>query len=109
MPERIQLRRAKGWRLPPDTEIVDRRTKWGNPFLVSDVARRFPSLTVEQCAATAVADFRSMVLAGSPAYPTVAEIRSELAGRDLACWCPPDQPCHAAVLLELANTPEESA
>lgn len=30
-------------------------------------------------------------------------IRTELAGRDLACWCPLDQPCHADVLLEIAN------
>jgi len=35
--------------------------------------------------------------------PSVAQIRTELAGRDLACWCPLDQPCHADVLLELAN------
>ncbi len=27
----------------------------------------------------------------------------ELRGRDLCCWCRPDQPCHADVLLELAN------
>jgi hypothetical protein len=27
---------------------------------------------------------------------------SELRGKDLACWCPLDQPCHADVLLELA-------
>lgn len=29
---------------------------------------------------------------------------SELAGHDLMCWCPLDQPCHADVLLELANS-----
>jgi hypothetical protein len=32
-----------------------------------------------------------------------AALRQNLAGHDLACWCPPDQPCHADVLLELAN------
>jgi hypothetical protein len=26
-----------------------------------------------------------------------------LRGHDLVCWCPLDQPCHADVLLELAN------
>ena len=26
-----------------------------------------------------------------------------LVGKDLACWCPLDQPCHADVLLEIAN------
>lgn len=33
----------------------------------------------------------------------VSEIRAELAGKDLACWCPPYEPCHADVLLEIAN------
>jgi hypothetical protein len=27
-----------------------------------------------------------------------------LRGHDLACWCPLDKPCHADVLLRLANT-----
>jgi hypothetical protein len=31
------------------------------------------------------------------------ELRAELRGKSLACWCPLDQPCHADVLLELAN------
>lgn len=34
--------------------------------------------------------------------PTVEEIQRELAGKDLACWCPLDQPCHADVLLRIA-------
>lgn len=33
----------------------------------------------------------------------LSRLRDELSGRDLACWCPLDQPCHADVLLELAN------
>lgn len=40
---------------------------------------------------------------GHFARVTLDEIRSELAGKNLACWCPPDQPCHADVLLEIAN------
>lgn len=35
-------------------------------------------------------------------YPHERDI-AELTGRDLACWCPLDRPCHADVLLELAN------
>lgn len=35
--------------------------------------------------------------------PTLTRVRDDLAGRDLACWCPLDQPCHADVLLDLAN------
>jgi len=33
-PKRIQLKRAKGWRLPHDAAIVSRPTKWGNPFRI---------------------------------------------------------------------------
>jgi len=32
----------------------------------------------------------------------------ELRGHDLACWCPLGAPCHADVLLELANAPARS-
>lgn len=50
--------------------------------------------------------FRRAVLTDTGRYrntPSVAEIRAELRGRDLACWCPLDQPCHADVLLAIAN------
>lgn len=40
---------------------------------------------------------------GHYAKVTVADIRGELEGRDLACWCPLSEPCHADVLLDLAN------
>ncbi|QNI44588.1 hypothetical protein SynRCC2555_00800 [Synechococcus sp. WH 8101] len=35
----------------------------------------------------------------------MALARRELAGFDLACTCPLDQPCHADVWLEVANQP----
>jgi hypothetical protein len=31
-------------------------------------------------------------------------LRSELGGRNLACWCAPNGPCHADLLLALANS-----
>jgi hypothetical protein len=37
----------------------------------------------------------------------IERARHELAGLDLACWCPLDEPCHADVLLEIANQKEE--
>ena len=56
--------------------------------------------------ATAVARFRSMMEGDYDAaqYPSREEIRAQLAGHDLACWCPLEGPCHADVLLEIANT-----
>ncbi|MDP6564592.1 MAG: DUF4326 domain-containing protein, partial [Alphaproteobacteria bacterium] len=35
--------------------------------------------------------------------PAIEDIKRELAGRDLACWCRLDGPCHADVLLDIAN------
>ena len=84
--------------MPPDTVKVDRSTIWGNPFVASD----YP--TAEQ----AVARFRAS-LTGSPApHPesTMGRILArlpELRGKNLACWCKPGTPCHADVLLEIAN------
>jgi len=106
-PQRIQLRRTKGWRKPTGAVVVARPTKWGNPWKVGSTAwtvlpdglinrEPHPPLT----AAQAVESYRNSA-EHDPDY--VAIIRAELAGRDLACWCPLDQPCHADVLLEIAN------
>ncbi len=112
-PVRIQRLRAPGWRMPLDAVYVGRPTAWGNPFPVSHVFSR----------ADAVRMHRELVLDGETTYtddhgdehrferkpsgplhvPTADEIRRLLAGHDLACWCPLDEPCHADTLLELAN------
>jgi hypothetical protein len=118
MPKRIQLSRAKGWRMPPNTVKVDRSTRWGNPFSVAAAidygftdAAKGPAFVVE-C-------FR-VWLAGSPkandlwvgpqsdlARRPFAEEIGQLRGKNLACWCALDRTCHADVLLELANLPRE--
>ena len=98
MAKRIQLKRSKGWTMPPGAVKVDRTTRWGNPFTVADCGT----------AAVAVANhgrwMRGEIPApggGSP--PDAAAIRTALAGRDLACWCPAGGPCHADLLLRIAN------
>jgi hypothetical protein len=48
--------------------------------------------------------YREALLRGDLAC-AVTDVRRELAGRDLACWCPAHEPCHADVLLEVANQP----
>jgi Domain of unknown function (DUF4326) len=101
MPQRVQLKRLKGWRMPPNTVRVDRATRWGNPM------RARAGYT----AAAAVADYRRWLMGtlrpspvGAPlTQPTLEDIRQHLKDKNLACWCAPGQPCHADVLLELAN------
>lgn len=91
-PTRIQRSRARGWRKPDGVVCVTRGTKWGNPYRVG-------SEGVADNAA-AVALYRAH-LARNPTI--VAAARLNLRGKVLACWCALDVPCHADVLIEIAN------
>lgn len=94
-PCRIQLSRRRGWRLPPDTVVVARPTRWGNPFRVGFASIYGPVPD----RATAVGFYRRALLEGRLSV-TKREIGERLAGLNLACWCPLNEPCHADVLLE---------
>lgn len=94
MPQRIQLRRTKGWRKPEGAIVVARPSKWGNPFRVGPVDDG--GMTRVQ----AVNAYRYHLAT----HPDIALLAQRvLRGHDLACWCALDQPCHADVLLEVAN------
>lgn len=107
MPTRIQRRRTRGWRMPEGAVYVGRPTKWGNPYREGDESAwigDMPVFGIEEpiTSRLAVDLFRLHITA--PTSPmSWAQIRTELAGKDLACWCPLDQSCHADVLLEIAN------
>jgi len=110
-PRRIQLSRAKGWRMPGNTVKVDRTTPFGNPFSIKDYGH-------DRAVALHRAWLTGQAL-DAPIPPTeakrlaarrqqVLEALPSLRGKNLACWCAlpargePDN-CHAALLLELAN------
>ncbi|HEX2382934.1 MAG TPA: DUF4326 domain-containing protein [Acidimicrobiales bacterium] len=90
MPQRFQRSRRKGARLPPAVVVVTRPTKWGNPY------------PLELGRPEAVRRYREDLFAGRLGV-SVEDVERELRGRDLACYCPLDEPCHADVLLEVAN------
>jgi len=92
-PARVQLRRTKGWRMPPNAVKVCRPGRWGNPWRVG--ADGVPS------AAVAVDLYRDWIR--RPAQAGLRAQVGELRGKHLACWCRPGEPCHADVLLALAN------
>jgi hypothetical protein len=118
-PKRIQLRRIKGWKKPENTTVVTRNTRWGNPYVIGKDGTR------EQC----VGQFQAMLLGrllpegGTQAYlnniVTIQRARSELRGKNLACFCrlcpahADGKPlgvecsdcagCHSDVLLRWAN------
>ena len=107
MPQRIQRRRTRGWRLPPTAIYVGRPTKWGNPFTV----QKAREAGYQDPHAKAVHAYR-LWLAGDPDFTSdvhrnqrLAILRDihELRGKDLSCWCRAEQKCHADVLLEMAN------
>lgn len=105
MPERIQLSRAKGWRMPPNTMKVDRTTRWGNQ--AAKIGEDISYYTADCTCATAadVVDlFRRVMDAHRVANPRkFEEWIAPLRGKNLACWCKPGEPCHADILLEMAN------
>lgn len=115
MPKRIQRKRTKGWRMPEGCVYVGRPTKWGNPFVVGEMQpwrhRRDLGGTIVTTAEQAVALYRQELIRelnrGDPASDRALDMVLELRGKDLACFCPLDQPCHADVLLELANAQPE--
>ena len=131
MPERIQQRRAGGWRKPENTVSVARPSRFGNPFRVKGgtvygygwfdlrehpIGARLPALeewTVYSSHAPAsgavehaVDLFRTYTQVVSRDEPDAFERWiAPLRGKSLMCFCPLEQPCHADVLLELANRP----
>ena len=127
-PKRIQRKRTKGWRMPEGAKYCGRPTIFGNPFAIGlpDPVTGEP-MTPTACVAWYRRGLEGAAKAwtgevGSIFRPEMnvvydawesraphlryAEIDlrlEELRGRDLACFCRLDQPCHVDVLLEFAN------
>lgn len=111
-PQRIQLSRAAGWRMPPNTVKCDRTTRYGNPYRIGEKVdlkqiRRWgweisPAGKTVVCADAYEAVRRfTHCLAFDEAIHQF--IREELGGKNLACWCGLDDPCHVDPILRLAN------
>lgn len=127
-PVRLQLSRKRGFNLQalslatnglPAVNVA-RPSKWGNPFVV-----HHPGSYLEKPMRPemAVSSFKSLIRKEGGWFPvplpwpkgkipkqytSVDDVRCELAGHNLACWCKPGSPCHADVLLDLAN-PDQQA
>lgn len=95
-PIRIQLSRAKGWRMPANTVKVDRSTIWGNHDFVVGEYDDDPAWCVEMFSH----DLDKFSVFHWEDYEAFI---APLRGKNLACWCQLDAPCHADVLLEMAN------
>lgn len=112
-PERVQRKRTKDWRMPPNTVSVTRPGSWGNPFVVRQKPdKRMLRLWgwklkpghwdgICPTAEEAVRRFRICIAFDGASYYAA---KKELRGKNLACFCKIDAPCHADVLLEIANS-----
>jgi hypothetical protein len=109
MPERIRLSRAKGWRMPANTVKVDRSTRWGNPFnetqsYVCFAHRGLPAPLVPLLSPPSLDRCIDLYVAHLGALLGLQpDFLEPLRGKNIACWCPLDEPCHGDVLLRLAN------
>jgi hypothetical protein len=131
MPVRVWLERKPGWRKPPNTRVVTRTSRFGNPFKILLPSRHGtqdwqvvwtrskgagfgreppadfePALceTEHQAYELAVRLFREWLTAPEQANLLEA-FQHELVGFNLACSCRLDLSCHADVLLDLVNRP----
>jgi uncharacterized protein DUF4326 len=97
-PVRIQRKRTKGWRMPGGAVYVGRPTRWGNQFRTDDDLGQGLEWDHET-----VVELHRLWITAPWMTASLPYLLEPLRGRDLVCWCPLDQPCHADVLLELAN------
>ena len=100
-PIRVQRKRTKGWKMPPNTVYVGRAngvsiyTVYQNPYRIGVDGDREKVLNLYVKQVVPSFDF--------------SILRKRLGGKNLACWCALDQPCHADIVLELANaSPDKS-
>lgn len=99
-PTRIQLSRKKGWKLPENTVVVSRPSRWGNPFVVGQTIERLGGAVDIRDQSHAVRLYRRWLHTQKRSEDMVPLLK----GKNLACWCKPGTPCHADVLLEIANS-----
>ncbi len=112
-PVRLRLSRRKGFNLQAASIALNglpavnvaRPSKWGNPYreapAFSEGGVTVPEFTIEAC----VDAYRDRIQAAARQWQSTRAALRDLRGRNLACWCRPGEPCHADVLLELANRP----
>ena len=109
VPVRLQRSRKKGSKMVSPNGLpvvyVGRGSAWGNPFIIG---KDGTAKEVVQKYADSLTPYRhhgenSGMDKLLYSIANMDAIKHELRGKNLACWCAPDQPCHADVLLEIAN------
>jgi hypothetical protein len=122
-PIRVQRSRKKGSKLPPNTVCVTRGTKYGNPFKVVKLGYEWgiypfhPEYhrlynTKREATLASIELYKKSLLNYTHGGSTkdmiidlavIESIQNDLKGKNLACFCKLDEPCHADFLLKIAN------
>lgn len=108
-PIRIQRRRTKGWKSPPNTIYVGRPSKWGNIFPIGSKPSEFSADLPEKCETLEVSLMCYKNYIDTWLIITDGRWINELKGKNLSCWCPLDKPCHSDILLEYAKSIQSSS
>lgn len=108
-PRRVKLSRKKGARMPAGTVNVARPGKWGNPFIAKHPnGLGWGKVRDNQHAAQLFARWlyldHDLVAYERERHGWMLEHLEDLRGKDLACWCDLDTPCHGSILLIVANS-----
>jgi hypothetical protein len=119
MPVRIQRQRTKGWRMPPNTVSIARPGRLGNPFLCRrDIGDCEPEAGrcclvmfeewvrsgVEGRPCTTGSTWAAIdALAGYPRRTAYIDRLRQIRGKNVACYCALDRPCHGDIIIAIAN------
>lgn len=116
IPQRIQRKRTKGWKMPENTVSVCRPGEFGNPFKIGTWAKiggtggfAYLCCWEKQYATPDMTFIEDSIIATEmyiyylEKYPLSKEKINKLKGKNLACWCKVGDPCHADILLEIVN------
>lgn len=111
-PIRIQRKRTKGWRLPPNTVCINRPSKFGNPFRWQDLMELNRELSKGEARAICVQYFYEWLdgdnsqwqgASSEQARDLILKNLHELKDKNIACYCPTAAVCHGDPLRRIAN------
>lgn len=111
-PIRVQLKRVKGWKLPPNTVSVTRPGYYGNPYKIDGDPATLPFVVVSNIKSELNGPLtREQVVEAFEIYldkhadgkRKLETARREIVGKNLACFCKLDKVCHADIWLKKLN------
>lgn len=89
--------------MPANTVVVTRAGKWGNPYKITPELRALHNNNYAKLHKLVVECYREWLEGSDEGRLLIEKMRLELRGKNVACFCGLDKPCHGDVILEFAN------